>query len=140
MGRVKPTTRTDASVEFDATDPSASQRDAAVWSEATGDGHHDERVGTSTKTPPPRRLLDRFDRDLLHFAIVWAPYGGPPDDQTFAEFGIKPALLRARVHALAAAHLGGHLADEDRGLLVAAVNFIATYDPRRQAVRPLFAR
>jgi hypothetical protein len=139
MGTVKPTARTNAPVKFDATDQSASQRDAAVWSEATGDGHHDERAGTSTKTPP-RRLLDRFDRDLLHFAIVWAPYGGPPDDQTFVEFGIKAALLRARVYALAAAHLGGHLADEDRCLLVAAVNFIATYDPRRQAVRPLFAR
>jgi len=43
-----------------------------------------------------KRQLDRFDRDLLTFVLSWAPYGGPPDNECFVEFGMSADRVRER--------------------------------------------
>lgn len=44
----------------------------------------------------PKQQLDRFDRDLLTFVLSWAPYGGPPDNECFVEFGMSAERVRQR--------------------------------------------
>jgi hypothetical protein len=41
-----------------------------------------------------KRQLDRFDRDLLAFILSWAPYGGPPENECFVEFGMTADRVR----------------------------------------------
>ncbi|MFC9839931.1 hypothetical protein ACFVKB_40055 [Rhodococcus sp. NPDC127530] len=43
-----------------------------------------------------RKELNEF----IDFAEKWAPYGGPPDDETFVTFGMTPARFRQRLHEL----------------------------------------
>jgi hypothetical protein len=43
-----------------------------------------------------KRQLDRFDRDLLAFMLSWAPYGGPPENECFVEFGMSTDRVRER--------------------------------------------
>ncbi|GAA4478683.1 hypothetical protein GCM10023094_22740 [Rhodococcus olei] len=43
---------------------------------------------------PGRR---REDNELLAFAARWAPFGGPPDEEVFLEFGMTPERFRMRV-------------------------------------------
>jgi hypothetical protein len=43
-----------------------------------------------------KRRLDRFDRDLLAFILSWAPYGGPPENECFVEFGMSSDRVRER--------------------------------------------
>jgi hypothetical protein len=43
-----------------------------------------------------KRQLDRFDRDLLAFTLSWAPYGGPPENECFVEFGMSTDRVRER--------------------------------------------
>jgi len=42
------------------------------------------------------KQLDRFDRDLLAFMLSWAPYGGPPENECFVEFGMSTDRVRER--------------------------------------------
>ena len=54
------------------------------------------RRGTVTARKSGRRQLDRFDRDLLAFTLSWAPYGGPPENECFVEFGMSTDRVRER--------------------------------------------
>src|SRR5690242_18544761 len=64
------------------------------------------------------RQLDRFDRDLLSFMVSWAPYGGPPDNECFVEFGMSADRVRERcVHVVSTAR-AADCADEERELLL----------------------
>lgn len=40
--------------------------------------------------------MDNEDRLMLRFMLTWAPYGGPPEDETFVAFGINTDELRKR--------------------------------------------
>jgi hypothetical protein len=66
-----------------------------------------------------RTRMDTYDRHMLCFALAWAPYGGPPDDETFCEFGLTPEALLQRVRTIcaAAATRERHLPAPDRTLL-----------------------
>jgi hypothetical protein len=44
--------------------------------------------------------MDRFDREILDFVRSWAPYGGPPDDQVMAEFGMTRDQLFDRLRLI----------------------------------------
>jgi hypothetical protein len=37
--------------------------------------------------------VDVQDRRLLEFVLAWAPYGGPPADEIFCEFGCSRTRL-----------------------------------------------
>jgi hypothetical protein len=52
--------------------------------------------------------MDQRRQELLHFVAVWAPYGGPPEDELFVRFGITPEELRQRLGQLDCV---GHAAD-----------------------------
>jgi hypothetical protein len=47
--------------------------------------------------------MDRFDREILDFVRSWAPYGGPPSDEVFAEFGLTPSQLADRLDLIVSA-------------------------------------
>jgi hypothetical protein len=66
--------------------------------------------------------LDRFDRDLLQFAVNWAPYDGPPTDELFPEFGITRRQLVPRIHAIADQYLYTPMSQSDKGLLLKAIH------------------
>lgn len=59
--------------------------------------------------------------------MAWTPYGGPPDDVTFLEFGTTPAGVDAQFRALVAAHGDRitQLTRADRALVVSAVAALA---------------
>ncbi|WP_430335020.1 hypothetical protein [Rhodococcus sp. ACT016] len=42
------------------------------------------------------------DHDLLAFAARWAPFGGPPAEDTFVRFGMTLPRFRIRVQEAAA--------------------------------------
>jgi hypothetical protein len=49
-----------------------------------------------TRRKSGKRQLDRFDRDLLAFILSWEPYGGPPENECFVEFGMSGDRVRER--------------------------------------------
>ena len=40
--------------------------------------------------------MDKSDRHLIEHVLMWEPYGWPPADQTFVEFGMTPQRLFER--------------------------------------------
>jgi hypothetical protein len=77
-----------------------------------------------------RREIDRFDRDLLTYALAWAPYGAPPPEEILPMFGISPQRFYARLYEISRSYLASRLDTADRGLVVAVVNLI---DERERA-------
>lgn len=63
--------------------------------------------------------LDWFDRKIIEFILAWAPYDGPTDDETFPEFGMSTADLKARfVEIISMQTLLEHvMGSDDRALL-----------------------
>jgi len=47
--------------------------------------------------------MDRFDQEILNFIRMWAPYGGPPEDEILPAFGMTPEQLVDRFHDIIAA-------------------------------------
>ena len=80
--------------------------------------------------PSASHHLDRFDRDLMKFVVVWAPYGGPTDDELFPEFGISARQLRPRLQDIAVEYLSMPLNTNDRTLLLAALDILDAPPPR----------
>lgn len=68
--------------------------------------------------------LDKFDRDLLKFALLWAPYGGPPADELFPEFGITSQQLVPRIRAIVTQYVHRPICRSDRGLLLQAMQHL----------------
>jgi hypothetical protein len=44
--------------------------------------------------------MDRFEREILDFIRSWAPYGGPPADEVWTEFGMSHDQLMDRVQQI----------------------------------------
>jgi hypothetical protein len=61
--------------------------------------------------------LDRFDREMLTFFVRWAPYGGPPAQEVFPEFGISAECLQGRLWALVNLRGDSLVSPRDRALL-----------------------
>ena len=65
-----------------------------------------------------KRQLDRFDRDLLAFLLSWAPYGGPPENECFVEFGMSIDRVRERCAQVVYTARAAEYGDTERSLLV----------------------
>lgn len=65
-----------------------------------------------------KRRLDRFDRDLLVFVLSWAPYGGPPENECFVEFGMNGDRVRERCMEVVCTARAAEFGDADSSLLV----------------------
>jgi hypothetical protein len=76
------------------------------------------RSGTLSGKRSRKRQLDRFDRDLLVFILSWAPYGGPPDNECFVEFGMSAERVRERCMQVVSTTRAVDCADEERELLL----------------------
>ncbi|WP_131722059.1 hypothetical protein [Mycolicibacterium obuense] len=75
--------------------------------DVSSDDSHEVVVASVWRRVPAgfgaRARLDPFDREILDFVAMWAPYGGPPDEQCLPLFGLTPGQLRQRVLMLIAA-------------------------------------
>ena len=66
----------------------------------------------------PHRTITSFERQLLTFFAQWVPYGQPPDDEVFVEFGMTPARLEIRVREIVSRNINRRLPAADVVLLV----------------------
>lgn len=66
------------------------------------------------------RQLGRFDRDLLTFWLSWAPYGGPPADECFVEFGMAIERVRECCMQVVCTARAADYGDTERSLLLRA--------------------
>ncbi|MET9214652.1 MULTISPECIES: hypothetical protein [Mycobacteriales] len=46
--------------------------------------------------------MNSDEQQLIDFALVWQPFGGPPSDEILATFGITEPTFRHRVHRILA--------------------------------------
>lgn len=40
--------------------------------------------------------MNTFERSIVSYSLAWAPFGGPPKDEIFPEFGLTPNQFRRR--------------------------------------------
>lgn len=83
-----------------------------------------------------KRKLDRFDRDLLTFILSWAPYGGPPNDECFVQFGMDVERVRERCMQVVCTARPSNFGDADHSLLLRASRLLLG-PPARPAPRPV---
>jgi len=76
------------------------------------------RGGTLTGKGSRKQRLDRFDRDLLVFILSWAPYGGPPDNECFVEFGMSAERVRERCVQVVSTTRAVDCGEDERALLL----------------------
>ncbi|CAN3132097.1 hypothetical protein ACNUDN_29710 [Mycobacterium sp. smrl_JER01] len=67
-------------------------------------------------------VLDAFDRTMLEFFVMWAPYGGPPEDEVLPEFGMSRTLLLHRVAEIVEGRLKAYVPRPERALLLRAAH------------------
>ncbi|SUE28841.1 Uncharacterised protein [Nocardia farcinica] len=65
------------------------------------------------------------DGEILEFARIWHPYGGPPAGEILIRFGIGPADFHRRVLKVMATPLGALLTRKE----TAEITRIATHFP-----------
>jgi hypothetical protein len=80
--------------------------------------------------------LDRFDRDLLTFMLSWAPYGGPPNDKCFVEFGMDAERVRERCMQVVCTARPANFGDTEHSLLLRASRLLLG-PQARPAARPV---
>lgn len=67
--------------------------------------------------------MDRFDRDILKYMLLWGPHGALDDEDLFPEFGMNVEQFRRRfVHLVASYDLRG-LDPADRDLVEGARDY-----------------
>ncbi len=44
--------------------------------------------------------MNKFHRTMVDYVLLWKPFGGPPDDEIFPQFGLTPGQLRRRFRAI----------------------------------------
>lgn len=69
--------------------------------------------------------LERLDRHLLMFALRWAPYGEPPEDECFTEFGMTAPRVREACVRIACTAPPGFYNKADYRLLVSISRLLA---------------
>jgi hypothetical protein len=73
----------------------------------------------------PDRELERFDRHLLTFMLWWAPFGGPPEDECFVEFGMKASRVREHCMQILRSSPAGVYSPSDHRLLVGVLQMLS---------------
>lgn len=76
-------------------------------------------------TPGEHRKLGSVDRRMLAFLVKWAPYGQAPDEESFAEFGLRVDQVHARCIGILQSTPAGFYSTVDRQLLVDAAQLLA---------------
>lgn len=94
------------------------------------------RSGTVNGGESGKRKLDRFDRDLLTFMLSWAPYGGPPTDECFVEFGMDAERVRERCMQVICTARPADFGDTEHSLLLRASRLLLG-PPAPPAPRPV---
>ena len=46
--------------------------------------------------------MQTLDEQMIGFAISWAPYGGPPNDEVFVRFGLSRTRYLTRLKQICA--------------------------------------
>lgn len=64
--------------------------------------------------------LDGYERRIVEMFVFWSPYGGPPEDEVWIEFGISNDLLLERVTTIVSGGFKEFVRKEDRYLLLRA--------------------
>jgi len=64
-----------------------------------------------------RRSVDRFDREVLQYVLLRAPYGPPPSDNCLPQFGIPAYRFDERFREIIAGYLGHTLNAQERRLI-----------------------
>ncbi|WP_213575837.1 hypothetical protein [Rhodococcus sp. USK13] len=76
--------------------------------------------------------MNRTDRQIAQFVVMWAPFGWPPEDKAFVEFGLTSERLYARcIEIIAVARRNHDLAHEEKTL----VSRLAAVLMRRRVAR-----
>ncbi|MBJ7337491.1 hypothetical protein [Mycolicibacterium sp.] len=74
----------------------------------------------TTDAQTGRSSLDRFDRDILKYMLLWAPHGDLFDEDVFPEFGMTVGQFRQRFATLVSTLESWNVDPEDRGLVEGA--------------------
>ena len=66
--------------------------------------------------------MDWFDRKVLQYVLLWAPFGGMDDEDVYQEFGMGVDQLNERFNSVIStlSGCGSHIDDTDRDLLARA--------------------
>jgi hypothetical protein len=86
--------------------------------------------------------MDAFDRQVVQFVVWWAPFGGPPPEETLPRFGLTPPHLAQRFNQIVTrlADAGAKLDHDDAELLATARRFLplssAVLDDRAHSDNP----
>jgi hypothetical protein len=81
--------------------------------------------------------LDRFDRDLLTFMLSWAPYGGPPENECFVEFGMTVDRVRERCLEVICTARAAEYGDAERSLLFRTAQLLGPIQRDRRSIAPV---
>lgn len=69
-------------------------------------------------------LLERFERDMLILVTRWAPFGGPPPDTVFTEFGLPAVDFDCRVRSIAWSVVRSRAHNTDRLLCIEVLRIL----------------
>lgn len=53
------------------------------------------------------RRMSTEERRIIEYALLWAPFGGPPADELFVYLGMSPNRFLERLDEIRAVHLDG---------------------------------
>ncbi|MFC9363555.1 hypothetical protein ACFTZB_44220 [Rhodococcus sp. NPDC057014] len=70
--------------------------------EADTQRYQEQRKDRQQRRRIDRRGLSPETYDVLEFARKWAPYGGPPDEETWVHFGMNSARFADRYRQVVA--------------------------------------
>ena len=78
--------------------PRPNSRGAFLTAQVQSYRRHRPRTQQTAAAAAARRTYPHHEAaEIIRFAEVWAPYGGPPGDEVFVRFGITTAQFRARL-------------------------------------------
>ncbi|MDH6291292.1 DUF3263 domain-containing protein [Rhodococcus opacus] len=78
--------------------------------------------------------MNKFDEAILEFARRWLPYGGPPPDEIWVEFGMSTHRYEHRLLSMLDTVASRNMPPTDRATLRAQL--VAKRLPRRMLSRP----
>jgi hypothetical protein len=84
--------------------------------------------------------MDWFDRTVVEYVVLWAPYGPLHDEDVFPQFGMGVRQLRSRFDAIVARQTdrAAELDELDRALVAQARELSRSEWTARTAVRQHF--
>ncbi|WP_329780481.1 hypothetical protein [[Mycobacterium] nativiensis] len=80
--------------------------------------------------------MDQFDRQIVEYVRLWAPFGGPPEEEILPRFGLTIPQFNKRYRDVISALRANEstLPDDDRELLVTAQRVLSSPEPVRTKV------